>query len=322
MRLEFLRNKKNLLAFSGGIDSTALFFMLLERGIEFDIAIVDYCKRIESKLEVNYAKDLAEKYKKRCFVKEILLDDSNFEAKARDVRYAFFEEIIKGHNYDTLLLAHQLNDKLEWFLMQFTKGAGLIELYGMNEIEKRDGYEIIRPLLWYSKSELIEYLQNRGIKYFIDSSNSNIKYKRNYFRHNFSNRLIAEFKDGIKRSFEYLKIDQEIILSLANNKQIGELFIIKRSGIDRIDILMIDKALKKLGIIISKAQKDEILRQKDCVVSGKIAISFCKDLIYIAPFITTKMPKEFKEKMRLAKIPPKIRGYLFKNSHFLQNLGL
>ena len=52
---------KNLLAFSGGIDSTALFFMLLEQNIDFDMAIVDYGIRAQSKDEVAYAKELAHK---------------------------------------------------------------------------------------------------------------------------------------------------------------------------------------------------------------------------------------------------------------------
>ena len=59
-----LKNSKNLLAFSGGADSTALFFLLLEHEIPFDIAIVDYAMRDQSKEEVSYAQELALTYKK------------------------------------------------------------------------------------------------------------------------------------------------------------------------------------------------------------------------------------------------------------------
>ena len=55
----------NLLAFSGGVDSSALFFILMDRGIEFDIAIVNYHKREQSIKEVEYAKHLAKKYNKK-----------------------------------------------------------------------------------------------------------------------------------------------------------------------------------------------------------------------------------------------------------------
>ena len=67
-----LKNKKNLLAFSAGIDSTALFFILLKQNIPFDIAIIDYNKRAQSKLEVAFAKALADKYNKKCFVKIVV----------------------------------------------------------------------------------------------------------------------------------------------------------------------------------------------------------------------------------------------------------
>ena len=70
MNLDFsvIRNQKNLLAFSAGVDSSALFFLLLEQSIPFDIAIVNYNLRVQSKDEVFYAKNLASKYKKNIFL--------------------------------------------------------------------------------------------------------------------------------------------------------------------------------------------------------------------------------------------------------------
>ena len=75
MNLDFsvIRNQKNLLAFSAGVDSSALFFLLLEQSIPFDIAIVDYNLRVQSKNEVSYAKELALKYNKSIFIKDIKL---------------------------------------------------------------------------------------------------------------------------------------------------------------------------------------------------------------------------------------------------------
>ena len=78
---DILTNKKNLLAFSAGVDSTALFLLLIQNNISFDIAIVNYNLRDESKDEVDYAKELALKYNKQCFIKEVILDNSNFEKK-------------------------------------------------------------------------------------------------------------------------------------------------------------------------------------------------------------------------------------------------
>ena len=65
-----LENSNNLLAFSSGVDSTALFFILIDSKIDFDIAIVNYNLREESNNELNYAKELAKKFNKKIFIKD------------------------------------------------------------------------------------------------------------------------------------------------------------------------------------------------------------------------------------------------------------
>ena len=207
MNLDFsvIKNQKNLLAFSAGVDSVALFFLLLEQNISFDIAIVDYNLRAQSKDEISYAEELALKYNKSIFIQDITLkNNSNFEKTARDIRYKFFEEIILEDSYEILITAHQLNDKLEWFLMQLSKGAGLVELIGFNEFEQKENYKIYKPLLNITKDELENYLKMNNHKYFIDESNFDEKYKRNFFRHNFSNLFLQNFSSGVKKSFEYI----------------------------------------------------------------------------------------------------------------------
>jgi tRNA(Ile)-lysidine synthase len=309
--LENLRDKKNLLAFSAGVDSTALFFLLLENDIEFDIAIVDYQKRESSKDEVSYAKELAKKYQKECFVKEVILEDSNFEHQARFERYAFFEEIIKTDSYKNLLTAHQLNDRVEWFLMQFTKGAGAVELLGFEDYEKRENYNLIRPLIEVTKEELLNYLHKHKIKYFEDKSNFEDKYKRNKFRKEYANKLLTKYEKGIKKSFEYLKIDKDRLFKLDILTHEKDFYLLKKSEDDIENLRAIDKIIKKLGVIISAKERDEILRQGEIVVAHKIAVALAEDKIYIAPYVESTMDKEFKEKCRVLKIPPKIRGYLW-----------
>lgn len=315
MNLDFsvVKNQKNLLAFSAGIDSSALFFLLLEQNIPFDIAIVDYNLRKQSKNEVSYAKELALKYDKKIFLKELTLDDdSNFEKKARDIRYSFFEEIIKNNSYENLITAHQLNDKLEWFMMQLSKGAGLVELIGFNEFEQRDKYKIYKPLLNITKNELEEYLKTNQYKYFIDESNFNEKYTRNFFRHNFSDKFLSKFKNGIVNSFEYLQNDLDS-LNIQNTpiKKIDELEIFVNQKDDNLNIRTIDLSLKKRGILLSNAQRNEILKEKKLTISHKINISILEDYIWIVPFCNITMDKKFKENCRINKIPKNIRAYIF-----------
>ncbi len=319
-----INTAKNLLAFSAGIDSTALFFLLLEKNIPFDIAIVDYNVRAQSKDEVAYAKKLAFKYNKKCFVKDVTLTNtSNFEKQARDIRYNFFEEIIESNNYQTLITAHQLNDKLEWFLMQLTKGAGLVELIGLEKETIKNKYIIHRPLLEISKNELQEYLELNKIKYFIDSSNSDEKIKRNFFRQNFSNELIRNYKNGIKNSFKYLENDiNSLNLELKPFYQKELLEIYTNQKDDNLNIKIIDKSLKKRGILLSKAQRDEIIKQKEITISHKINIAITEDYIFISPKSNQTMDKKFKESCRIKKIPKNIRAYLFELEVELKDLFL
>lgn len=304
---------RNLLAFSGGVDSSALFFILLEQKIPFDIAIVNYNVREESKEEVEYAKELAKKYNKKLFIKEATLEvQSNFEKKAREIRYSFFEELIISNKYETLITAHQLNDKLEWFLMQLSKGAGLVELLSFEEFSRKKNYIIFKPLIKTSRNEILNYLKEKNLKYFIDKTNNNEKFKRNYFRNNFSNSFLNEFEDGVKRSFEYLEndlsslnIDEEPVLKSK------ELEVFKSLKDDNLNIRLIDTSLKKRGYLLSKAQRDEILKQKEIVISHNISISILENFTFIAPYKTTTMPKDFKEKCRIKKIPKNIRAYIF-----------
>ncbi len=307
--VDFLKKNKNLLAFSAGVDSSALFFILKSLGIEFDLAIVDYNTRVQSKDEVRYAKELSNSYKKKLFLHTCKLESANFEHNARQERYGFFTKVIKENGYTNLLTAHHLNDKLEWFLMQLGKGSGLVEMIGMSEIEKREDFNIVRPLLHVSKKSLKNFLLANDIRYFIDESNSDFKYTRNQIREKYSNSFIKDFESGLVKSFEYLDADINLILP-KKELRIKNLFVIKRDKEDLKNIRQIDKIVKKLGALLSASARTEITRTKDCVISGKIAIVFEKDFIFISPFIKANMPKYFKESCRLNQIPTKVRPYL------------
>jgi len=309
--IENLTNKKNLLAFSAGIDSSALFFLLIEHNIKFDIAIVDYAVREQSKKEVAHAKELAKKYK--LFCNNILAPkfDSHFEKKARDFRYEFFDALVTIEGYDNILTAHQLDDQLEWLLMRLTKGAGLSELLGLQPSSHRETYTLIRPLLSYTKQELLDYLHSHDYPYFIDESNSDERYERNLFRKNFSDTLLREYKDGIKRSFEYLRKDKDILeggFELLHT--IKQLHIIKLH-LPTAKVKAADISLKQLGYLLSAPQRQEIEENNSLVIGGEWAIELQDNLLYIAPYLSSEMPKTFKEQCRIAKIPSKIRPYYY-----------
>ncbi len=324
MKLNFTKIKetKNLLAFSAGVDSTALFFLLVESNIPFDIAIVNYNARNESAEELNYAIELASLYGKEIFYKEVIIEsNSNFEKTARDIRYNFFEDLISEYKYESLITAHQLNDKLEWFLMQLSKGAGLVELIGFNEVEEKEKYFIFKPLLEVKKDDLETYLKEYNYKYFIDKSNYDEKYTRNYFRHNYSDKFLKEYEKGIINSFRYLNNDLlSLNISADPLLKIKELEVFKNINDNNLNIRVIDLSLKKRGILLSKAQRDEIMKQKVLVISHKISITILDNFIWIAPISNKDMTKEFKELCRINKIPKNIRAYIFQEEINLKEL--
>ncbi len=305
-----LKGKKNLLAFSAGVDSSALFFLLLEHNISFDIALVNYGLREQANEEEAYAFELSNKYNLKAHISHAPKFENNFEKNARDFRYAFFDELM--NNYDNLLTAHQLNDQLEWFLMRLTKGAGVHELMGLEEVSVRKDYKVIRPLLQHSKEELLNYLKSNNHHYFVDQSNFEPCYERNIFREKFSNELLESYSEGIKRSFNYLKEDKEALNSgvreLFHQK---ELFVIGYKYPYQIP-RVVDQYLKKLGYLLSASQREELKSETSIVFGAKWAVEVREDKIFIAPYSTKAMPKKFKEQCRIDAIPSKVRPYIFK----------
>lgn len=311
----------NLLAFSHGIDSTALFYILEEAVVKFDLAIVDHNAREQSKFEVESAKELASKFGKKIYIKSINLSKSNFEKNAREARYEFFGEICQKFGYENLILAHQFDDKFEWFLMQLGKGAGLKELFSMSELEKREHFWLVRPLLNLRKKELQNYLDERGLRYFVDETNLEGKLKRSFVRLNFSEPFLDEYFGGVKKSFEFLEADRQNLLPNIT-KIDNEIFIIKN---DSNVVRGVDMAAKELNVLLSKAQKDELsanlAKQTSVVLSGKIAVGHANEFILVTPFCKAVMPKIFKEKARILKIPAINRGYLFAKGIQIENIS-
>lgn len=338
LHLDALRGAKNLLAFSGGVDSSCLFFLLLREKIDFDLAIVNYGVRKSAKDELKYAKKLAKKYDKKIFILDSPKITRNFENEARRVRFAFFERVILAHNYENLILAHQLNDRFEWLLMQLTKGCGLNSLLGFKSIEEvdfrflgnesqidlpldsrqnyRQNYRIIRPMSAISRTEILAFLKKQKITFFIDKSNDNEKFKRNYFRAHFGNKLIKKFRRGIVKSFEFLSSDFGALYGESRILKIEHIFLILRKSCENnLQILFnIDSVAKNLGYVISANQRDEIVKSDfSCVVADKIIIDSNKSTVFVVAKDLSKAQKhdkKFRDKLRLAQIPPKIRPFV------------
>lgn len=318
--LPLLKGSTNLLAFSAGVDSTALFHLLLEAEIPFDIALVNYHTRVQSDREAEHARLLAERFGKRCFILDAEPIESNFEAEAREVRYAFFETLIQTHGYVNLLTAHQLDDRLEWLLMQLCKGAGLPELLGMSAVAERENYRLVRPLLDVSKAELKSWLQLKEIRFFEDESNQDEAVMRNRFRNRYSAALLEEYRTGIGNSLRFLERDASALKGEKPDDTSAEI-LLTRTSQDRLGLMrQADRWLKQHGYLLRQGERERILHENEIELGRRFVLSLTPECTLIVPRSRATMSKEFKERCRRLGIGPGARPYLFEHPALFESV--
>ena len=127
--------------------------------------------------------------------------ENNFENEARKIRYNFYEEILKKYHSNQLFLAHHGDDLIETVLMKIERGSNIEGYAGIKRISKLPNYTIIRPLLPYTKEDIKNYNKSHNITYYIDSSNTNIDYTRNWYRH----KVLPILKERKKDILEHYK---------------------------------------------------------------------------------------------------------------------
>lgn len=207
------KNKTFVLAVSTGIDSSVLMDLFLKANAnyncEFNIIIchVNHHKREQSDEEEEYIKTICKNLNIKLYVKDLYFEDvSNFQKNARDLRYEFFDEVLSKENGDYLVLAHHGDDNVETVLMRIMRGSSLAGYSGISAVSTRKSYKIIRPLLDYSKDDIINYQNLHKIKYYEDCSNSQNDYTRNRIRHEIVPIIKKESFDIISKINEFSKV--------------------------------------------------------------------------------------------------------------------
>ena len=166
-----------LVAVSGGIDSMVLLDLLVSSGYKPGIAHVNYNLRSESMEDREFVVKKADELNLELFIKDFHKEDFNdmatgsIQMKARNLRYSWFQSLIEKHDYKFVLTAHHANDNIETMLYNLAKGTGIRGLRGM----KGKHGKVIRPLLFASRSEILDYAESNKIEYIEDQSNRNNK---------------------------------------------------------------------------------------------------------------------------------------------------
>ncbi|MGD0665677.1 MAG: tRNA lysidine(34) synthetase TilS [Rhabdochlamydiaceae bacterium] len=188
-----------LLACSGGPDSKALLYLLLEAQTFFDLEIqvahIDHGWREESAEEAQKLKAEVEGLG-LVFHLRTLTDLPMKEEAARDGRYEKLKQIADEIGAQSILLAHQMEDQAETVLKRIFEGSALSSCGGMKEVSMN----LWRPLLKVLKKELVQWLEKRGISYFIDSTNLDPKYLRGRLRSSILPQLEEAFGKSIVKN--------------------------------------------------------------------------------------------------------------------------
>lgn len=215
MRINLDKNHKYLLACSFGPDSMALFDILQKESYKFAVAHVNYkmrgktsdkehesLKEITDSLGIDFYDYVVEGSKIK----------GNFQNKAREIRYRFFAKIQQKYHFDAVLVAHHLDDNIETYLIQESRKTNVFYL-GLKENVIIYGATVSRPLLNYSKEELLNYCKRNEVPYSIDESNKNRKYLRNRIRQDYIDKMSIDEKKLIIQEIKNHNLKKTVILS-------------------------------------------------------------------------------------------------------------
>jgi len=172
-----------VLSVSGGIDSMSLVSMLLDSGYRLIIVHFNHLKRDESIIEKDLVESFAQKHHLAFHYYTIDVLDGNFHHQAHLLRTHYLKEVAKLYQTPYILTAHHLDDLFENILMKLTRGSNLLGYAGMQMMHQDGDFVYVKPLLYTSKNELVDYATEYHVLYLNDSSNEDNYYLRNRYRH-------------------------------------------------------------------------------------------------------------------------------------------
>ena len=228
----YLDGKNLLITCSGGVDSVVLCFLIKSLNFQFSIAHCNFSLRgNESDKDEEFVKKFADKLSVPIFTKTFDTlafakeEQISTQMAARDLRYDWFDELSLKHSFNYILTAHHLDDDLETFFINLSRGTGIKGLSGIPSINEK----IVRPLLPFSKEEILHFAKKNKLNWREDSSNAKTDYLRNKLRLE----VIPRYKEindhvlnNFKRTREHLEESGALIddyLSLIRNLVCSEI---------------------------------------------------------------------------------------------------
>ena len=256
-------NLNFLLAVSGGADSMVLLYLFqnLKKNhfnLHFEVAHINYKLRNEdSDLDQKLVENFCKKNHLKLHTYEVSEKDQkpngSIQLWARDLRYRFFREIQEKQNLEFLVTAHHLNDQLETFLINISRGSGISGISGIPANENN----ILRPLLNLSKSDIYQFALEQKIPYREDISNQKNDYVRNKIRNEISPKLTeinTHFLENFRKSLNIINQSKDFI-NIQIHKILNDLMVKKEPNLWVLDKIKLSQEsdfvkfeiLKKFG---------------------------------------------------------------------------
>ncbi len=234
---------------SAGPDSMCLLNLLEKKTNKIIVCHINHNIREQSIIEEEYLKTYCQEHNlifESMTIKEY--KENNFENEARKIRYKYYEEILNKYNSNKLFLAHHGDDLIETILMKIERVSNIEGYAGIKRISKLKNYDIIRPLLPYTKENIITYNKSHNITYYIDSSNTNIDYTRNWYRHKVLPILKEKDKNIHLKFLKYSETLQEYneYIDREINKKLSTIY---QNNIINIDVLNKEDYFLKKNIL-------------------------------------------------------------------------
>ena len=218
------KTDKIALGLSGGVDSIALFHLLVteykESYKELVAFHINHGLREQSYEEAEFVENFVKNYNVKFYKKELNMKDlvrdshTSEEMLARKLRYEAFEEMSSLEGGVKLITAHHKNDQVENILMRLLSGRSMDYNLMIEEKTTIGKLEVYRPLLNVLKADLEQYTDKNDLKYYVDSTNFDTDYTRNNIRHNIVPLLndvnAASFDNLINFSSYYQNINTEL----------------------------------------------------------------------------------------------------------------
>ena len=329
-----LLQDKFLLACSGGLDSVVLAHLCSQCELDFSMAHCNFKLRgEESDEDEKFVKELAKKLDKSLFIKKFETLEYAHDQKvsvqmaARDLRYEWFNGLMRQKNIKTLVTAHHADDNLETFIINLSRGTGIKGLTGIPSQTRN----IDRPFLPFTRIQILEFAKSSNLAWREDQSNAETKYLRNKIRHGIVpllKELHPTFLANFSETQEFLKQIADISDNHINQlkedifKEDGEVIRIKIESLQSLKPLeaYIHALFSAYGFT-----EWEDLQHLLTAMSGKVVRSRTHRLVKDRDFLLlTKIADNFQKEFQITKEETEIQlpiGLSISTVHIIEEVG-